>query len=86
MKQTYIRRENIKQNTVITPQDYYGYIAHNNGVCDVMVDGVLLHQGDKVDLSALPTDSILNTPISIIFGTNDTERDLCMQLIKITDK
>lgn len=85
-KQTYIRTEQFKENKVITPQDYYCYIAHNNGACDVVVDGVLLHQGDKVDLSGLPTDSIFNTPITIIFGSNSPERDLCLKLIKITDK
>ena len=84
--QTYIRTEIITKNTIISPEDYYCYIAHNNGACEVTVDGVVLQQGDRVDLSGLPTNSIYNTPITITFGNNDSDKRLCLKQIKITNK
>lgn len=84
--QTYVRTEIIKENKIITPEKYYCYWAHNNGACDVTVDGVLLKQGDTLDFTSLPSDSIYNTPITIQFGNNDTDKNLCLKQFKITDK
>lgn len=85
-QQTYIRTDIIKENKILTPEDYYCYIAHNNGACDVTIDGWVLKQGDTVDLSGLPTDSIHQGPITIAFGNNDADKNLCLKRIKITDK
>lgn len=84
--QTYVRTEIIKENKIITPEEYYCYIAHNNGACEVTVDGVLLAQGETFDLSSLPANSIYNTPITIQFGNNDADKRLCLKQIKIMDK
>lgn len=84
--QTYIRTEIIKENRIITPDDYYCYIAHNNGACEVTVDGVILAQGETFDLSSLPANSIYNTPITIQFGNNDDDKRLILKQIKITNK
>ena len=84
--QTYVRTEIFKENKIITPEDYYCYMAHNNGVCEVTVDGVVLKQGDTLDLTSLPPDSIYNTPITIQFGSNDNDKRLCLKQFKITNK
>lgn len=86
MKQTYIRTEIIRENKNITPEDYYCYKAHNNGKCDVFVDSVRLKQGETIDFTTLPKDSIYQSVITVIFGTNDTEKELVFQQIKITNK
>lgn len=84
--QTYIRTEIIKENKIITPEDFAFYWAHNNGACDVTIDGVVLKQGDTLDLTSLPYDSIYNVPITIIFGNNSEEKNLCLKQFKFTDK
>ena len=84
--QTYVRTEIIKENRIITPEDYYCYIVHNNGACEVTVDGVVLTQGETFDLSSLPANSIYNTPITIQFGNNDEDKRLVLKQIKITNK
>ena len=84
--QTYVRSEIITSNKIITPEDFAFYWAHNNGECDVTVDGVVLKQGDTLDLTSLPYDSIYNVPITIIFGNNSEEKKLCLKQFKFTDK
>lgn len=84
--QTYVRTEIFKENKIIAPEDYYCYMARNNGVCEVTVDGVVLKQGDTLDLTSLPPDSIYNMPITIQFGSNDNDKRLCLKQFKITNK
>lgn len=84
--QTYVKSEIIKDNKIITPENYYCYWAHNNGACDVTVDGVVLKQGETLDMTSLPADSIYNTPISIQFSNNDADKRLCLKQFKITNK
>ena len=84
-KQTHVRSEIITENKIITPEDFSFYYAHNNGEASVTIDGVVLKQGESIDLTSLPADSIYNSPITIIFSEN-TDRNLCLKLFKITDK
>lgn len=86
MKQTYIRTDIIKENKILTPEDYYCYIAHNNGECNVTVDGWFLKKGETIDLSSLPSDSVHQDPITIVFSDNNPERFLCLKRIKVTNK
>lgn len=84
--QTYVRSEIITSNKIITPEDFAFYWAHNNGECDVTVDGVILKQGDTLDLTSLPYDSIYSVPITIIFGNNSEDKKLCFKQFKFTNK
>lgn len=84
--QTYVRSEKITSNKIITPEDFACYYAHNNGECDVTVDGVILKQGEHLDMTSLPYNSIYNVPINIAFGSNSEDRHLVLKQFKFTNK
>ena len=74
MVQVVSKVQTITANTTLMPEGFGGWIAMNIGSADVKVDGFVLAQGDKLDLSHLGSEVVWNVPIQIEVATGGALR------------
>lgn len=62
---TQLRVDRITKNTVVNPDGFGGWMVKNTGATIVLVFGITLNPGEKLDYTTLQPNVKWNTPITI---------------------